>query len=383
MPRSIWALGFVSLFMDMSSEMIHGLLPLFMVSVLGASMTMVGVMEGIADALATITKVFSGSLSDYLGKRKLLALIGYAIAACAKPLLPLAHSIEMVMAGRFLDRIGKGVRDAPRDALIGDICPPDIRGAAFGLRQTLDTIGAVIGPLLALLFMWWLANDLRTVLWIAVIPAFIAVAIFAFGVKEPPCQPGESTKFRLRDIGGVGRAYWLLVLVAVMLAFGRFSEAFLVLKAQASGMSLMLAPLVLVIMNLVYALSAYPIGKLSDGMQRRHLLLVSLIFLIAAEIILGIDHSLWMLSLGAGLWGLHMGFSQGLLAAMVTDATPAQLRGTAYGIFNCAYGIAMMGGSILAGVLWDASGPAATFFTGASFAGAALIGLLLLGFAKR
>jgi MFS family permease len=318
MPRSIWALGFVSMFMDISSEMIHSLLPVFMVSVLGASVTLVGVMEGNADALAQITKIFSGTLSDYLGKRKLLTLLGYGMAACAKPLLPLAHSIPTALAGRFIDRIGKGVRDAPRDALIGDIVAPGIRGAAFGLRQSLDTIGAVLGPVIALLLMELLAGNIRAVLWIAIVPAFMAVVILAVGVKE------------------------------------------------------------LVIMNIVYALAAYPTGHLSDSMNRKNIVLIGAGFLLIADVVLGMASNLWILAIGIILWGLHMGFTQGLLAALVTDTTPSNLRGTAYGVYNFICGIALLAASIIAGALWDKFGPAATFFTGAGFTAIAMLGLFLI-----
>lgn len=379
MPHSIWALGFVSMFMDISSEMIHSLLPVFMVSVLGASVTMVGVMEGSADALAQLTKIFSGSLSDYLGKRKLLTLIGYGMAACAKPLLPLAHSVPTALAGRFIDRIGKGVRDAPRDALIGDIVAPEIRGAAFGLRQSLDTLGAVLGPIIALLLMEWLGSTIRGVLWIAIIPAFIAVAILAFGVKEPERQTAKTRPpLRLYDIQHIGKAYWQLVAIAFVLTLARFSEAFLILKAQSTGLPIALAPMALVIMNIVYVLAAYPAGHFSDRMNRKNIILVGTAFLLLADIVLGIASTPMIVAIGVILWGLHMGFTQGLLAALVTDTTPAELRGTAYGVYNFACGIALLIASVIAGGLWDSFGPAATFFTGAVFTAIAMTSLFFI-----
>lgn len=384
-PKSIWALGCVSLFMDASSELVHSLLPVFMVTTLGASVTSVGVVEGIAEATALITKIFSGTLSDYLGKRKLLTLIGYGMAAFTKPLFPLADTIGTVFTARFVDRIGKGVRGAPRDALIGDIAPSEIRGACFGLRQSLDTVGAFIGPLLAMLFMMLLADDIRAVLWIAVIPAFISVAILAFGVKEPEHHhnPNGKPPFRICDIRHAGNAYWQLVAIAGILTLARFSEAFLVLKAQAIGLPIALVPMVMVVMSLAYSLSAYPAGKLSDdGMSRQSVVLIGMGFLIAADLVLGFTDNLWMLALGVALWGLHMGFTQGLLAAMVTDTTPPHLRGTAYGVFNLFSGIAMLLASIIAGVLWDGFGTSVTFFTGAAFTGMALIGLLMVRKAK-
>jgi len=379
-PPSIWALGFVSLFADVSSEWIHSLLPIFMVTTLGASVTAVGVVEGIAEATALITKIFSGVLSDYLKKRKLLALIGYGLSACTKPLFPLSNSIGMVLTARFTDRIGKGIRGAPRDALIGDIAPPEIRGASFGLRQSLDTVGAVVGPLLAVLFMFLLADNIRAVLWIAVIPAFIAVAILARGVKEPEHRQLSTAHktMRISDIRNAGKDYWQLVAIAGVLTLARFSEAFLVLKAQATGLPIALVPMVMVIMSLTYALSAYPTGKLSDRLDRYTVLIIGVIFLIAADIFLGLADNLWLLALGVGLWGLHMGFTQGLLAAMVTDTAPEQLRGTAYGVYNVVCGISLLTANVIAGVIWDRFGPSIMFFTGAAFTGISLSGLLLL-----
>ena len=264
-PRSIWALGLVSLFMDTSSELIHSLLPVFMVSTLGASMVSVGIVEGVAEATAMIAKIFSGTLSDHIRKRKLLVAIGYGMAALTKPLFPLANSVGTVLTARFIDRIGKGIRGAPRDALVGDIAPPQIRGAAFGLRQSLDTVGAFLGPLLAVAGMWLLADSLRAVLWIAVVPAMIAFAILVFGVKEPKVHRAvQATTARLADIRHVGGGFWQLVGISAVLSLARFSEAFLILKAQATGLPVAFVPLVLVVMNVFYAGAAYPAGVLSD-----------------------------------------------------------------------------------------------------------------------
>ncbi len=378
-PSSIWALGFVSFFADISSEWIHSLLPVFLVSTLGASVTAVGIVEGIAEATALITKIFSGVISDYLKKRKLLALIGYGLSACTKPLFPLSNSIGMVLAARFTDRIGKGLRGAPRDALIGDIAPTEIRGASFGLRQSLDTAGAVIGPLLAVLLMLVLADNIRTVLWIAVVPAFIAVAILAKGVKEPEHRylKAENKSINLSGIRHAGKDYWQLVAVAGVLTLARFSEAFLVLKAQATGLQIAFVPMVMVVMSLTYAFSAYPAGKLSDRLNRYSVLIIGIIFLVAADVFLGLADNLWMLSIGVALWGLHMGFTQGLLAAMVTDTAPEELRGTAYGAYNVVCGVSMLIASVLAGLIWDRFGSSVMFFTGAAFTVISLLGLLL------
>jgi MFS family permease len=371
-------LGSVSLFMDVSSELIHSLMPILMVTTLSASVTAVGAVEGIAEATALLTKIFSGTLSDYLARRKPLTLIGYGLAAITKPLFPLANSLGLVLAARFLDRIGKGIRGAPRDALIGDIAPAEIRGACFGLRQSMDTVGAFIGPLLAMLFLLVFAGNIRAVLWIAVIPAFISVAILVFGVREP--DKGRPTgeirvPIRFRDVRQFGKSYWRLVAIAGVLTLGRFSEAFLILKAQVVGLPVALVPMVMVVMNIVYALAAYPAGALSDRINRISILLVGVAFLVTAGIVLALADGPWLLMLGVSLWGIHLGLSQGLFAAMIVDTTPAELRGTAFGVFNFASGIAMLLASVIAGVLWDWYGAGATFLAGAVFAGIALVSL--------
>jgi MFS family permease len=377
-PRSIWALGFVSLFMDTSSELIHSLLPIFMVTTLGASITSVGVVEGIAEATALIVKIFSGTLSDYLGKRKLLALVGYGVAVASKPLFPLANTVGMVLGARFIDRIGKGIRGAPVDALLGDLAPAERRGASFGLRQALDTVGAFIGPLLAMSGMLLLANNIRLVLWIAVIPGVIALLILALAVNDPKNQVRQPNKvyFQWRDFRKFSSAYWQLVVIASVFTLARFSDAFLILKAQASGIPIALVPLVMVVMNIIYAAVAYPAGIWSDKINRKTVLLIGIVFLIVADLVLGFANHLWVLGIGLILWGLHMALTQGLLAAMVTDTAPPDLRGTAYGIFYCVSGIATLISSIVAGMLWDAHGPSYTFFAGALFTTLAFIALL-------
>jgi MFS family permease len=378
-PGSIWALGFVSMFADISSEMIHSLLPVFLVSVLGASALAVGLIEGIAEATALITKVFSGTLSDYLGRRKFLTALGYGLAAFTKPLFPLASSVGWVVTARFIDRIGKGIRGAPRDALVGDIAPPHLRGACYGLRQSLDTVGAFAGPLMATIFMVLTLNSFRTVFWIAVIPAFVALALMIF-VQEPETVRPEGkprSPIRGADFRQLGAAYWWFVLIAAVLTLARFSEAFLVLRAQNIGLSIALVPLVMVVMNVVYAVSAYPAGRLSDKMDRRLVLAAGLVVLIVSDVVLALATGVWQVIAGVALWGLHMGLTQGLLATLVADTTPSPLRGTAFGMFNLASGIAMLIASFLAGWLWDQYGPQATFYAGAGFTTMALTGLMI------
>jgi MFS family permease len=378
-PSGVWVLGFVSLLMDVSSEMIHSLLPLFMVTVLGASALTVGVIEGIAESTALLVKVFSGVLSDYLGKRKVLAVFGYAMGALTKPMFAIASGVGMVLTARFMDRVGKGIRGAPRDALIAEITPAEIRGAAFGLRQSLDTVGAFCGPLLGVGLMLLWANDFRAVFWVAVIPGLLAVALLIFGVHEPERQEAHKpvNPISRENLKRLGTAYWWVVGIGAVFTLARFSEAFLVLRAAQGGIPVALVPLVMVVMNVIYAASAYPFGKLSDSMSHTRLLAIGLVVLIAADLVLATNAHWTTVLLGVGLWGVHMGLTQGLLARMVADVTPADLRGTAYGFFNLMSGLAMLLASVLAGLLWDQLGAAFTFYAGVVFCVIAALALAL------
>lgn len=377
LPAGIWALGLVSMLMDISSEMIHALLPVYLVGALGASTLAVGVIEGIAEATAAITKVFSGALSDWLGRRKLLAAIGYGLAAFTKPVFPLADTVGWVVAARFVDRIGKGIRGAPRDALIADLAPPGLRGAAFGLRQSLDTTGAFLGPLVAIGLMALTGGDIRLVFWVAVLPAFGAFALISLAVHDVPRPGAERVRAPLSraELGRLPAAYWWVVGISAVFTVARFSEAFLVLRAQELGVALAWIPAVLVVMNVVYSLSSYPVGVLADRMHRGSLLGLGFAMLVAADLALALVDGLPGLAIGVALWGLHMGMTQGLLAALVADAAPAELRGTAFGVFNLAGGLALLAASVVAGGLWDAFGSRATFLCGAAFAALALVGL--------
>lgn len=377
-PRSVWALGFVSMFMDISSEMIHALLPLYMVTVLGTSVLAVGLIEGLAEATASIVKVFSGALSDRFGKRKLMAVVGYGLAALTKPVFPLGTGLEWLVGARLVDRIGKGIRGAPRDALVADVTPPELRGTAYGLRQTLDTIGAFTGPLLAMALMWWTADNYRLVFWFAVLPAFVAVAVLVFCVREPRLPaPQRPRKLPLRrsDLVGLGAAYWWVVGIGLVFTLARFSEAFLILRAESAGLPPMWAPAVLVVMGLAYSLSAYPAGVLSDRMRRLDLLLVGLALLIAADLVLALVPGLVGLAIGTALWGLHMGFTQGLFNTLIADNAPDALRGTAFGVYHLLTGVALLLASVIAGALWDAVGFQGTFAFGAVLASLTAAGL--------
>lgn len=372
-------LGFVSLFMDISSELVHSLLPIFMTTTLGASMLTVGIIEGLAEGVAATTKVFSGALSDYFRKRKLLAVIGYALGALTKPVFPLATSIGWVFGARFVDRIGKGIRGAPRDALIADITPPSLRGAAYGLRQALDSVGAFIGPLLAVVFMILFANDIKAVLWVAVIPAFIAVLLLIIALREPgqaegSASPGHPLTFS--DIKRLPRRFWLVVMLGAVFTLARFSEAFLILRAQDVGLSIAYVPAIMIVMNVVYALFAYPAGLAADRLSARKLLIFGLGLLVVAAVILAKATSAASAFLGVVFWGLHMAFTQGLLAKLVADTAPSELRGTAFGLFNLVSGGALLLASVIAGLLWTLYGASATFMAGAFFAALAATGLI-------
>jgi MFS family permease len=380
-PRTVWTLGFVSLFMDLSSELVHSLLPVFLVSTLGASVMTVGLIEGVSEAATLVAKVFSGALSDFFRRRKGLILLGYGMGVLTKPLFPLAMSAETVFAARFLDRIGKGIRGAPRDALVADVAPPAIRGACFGLRQSMDTVGAFLGPLLAILMMFLLANDIRQVLWFAVLPAFVTVLLIVFGIEDPK---NESSRNRfhwpirrdaLRRFSG---EYWWIVAIGAIFALARFSEAFLILRAQQVGFSVAWVPLVMVVMSMIYSLSAYPAGILSDRMNRRSVLATGLLLLMLADLLLAWANSPVIVLLGVALWGLHMGLTQSIFAAMIADVTPPELKGTAFGLFNLASGLFMLLASAIAGGVWDRHGAAMTFYAGAAFSVAAFVMLISL-----
>lgn len=382
-PRTVWALGLVSLFMDLSSELVHSLLPVFLVGTLGVSMLTIGLIEGVAEATALLVKVFSGAISDFIGRRKGLLLLGYGLAALSKPLFPLAASADLIFTARLLDRVGKGIRGAPRDAPIADVTPPAIRGACFGLRQSMDTAGAFLGPILAILLMLGFASDISLVLWFAVIPALLAVGFLLLGVREPAHDVSSHqirSPIRLRTLGQFSSAYWWVVATGATFALARFSEAFLVLRAQQLGFAIAWVPTVMVVMAAFYMISAYPVGRWSDRVSSSALLSAGLVLLVLAALALAYAESVPLVLLGVALWGLHMGFSQGILAALVADTAPKDLKGTAFGLFNLLSGVALLLASLLAGWLWQEYGAMLTFCVGAGFATASL---LLLSLRRR
>jgi MFS family permease len=378
-PQGVWVVGGVSMLMDISSELIHSLLPLFMATTLGASVILIGLIEGLAEATALIIKVFSGAISDYLGKRKGLALLGYGLGALSKPLFAIASSSGMILSARLIDRVGKGIRGAPRDALVADVTPPEIRGAAYGLRQSMDTVGAFLGPLLAVVLMLLWDNDFRTIFWVAVIPGVLAVALLFFGLKEPrtPVTHKRTNPIKRENIQRLGRGCWWVIGLGAVFTLARFSEAFLVLRAQQAAIPLALIPLVMVAMNLLYFFSAYPFGKLSDAMSHTRLLQLGLVVLIAADLVLAFSTHWSGILVGVALWGLHMGMTQGLLAAMIAHTAPQDMRGTAFGIFSMVSGMGLLIASLGAGIIWETWGAEYTFFTGAAVCVATLLYLWL------
>jgi MFS family permease len=381
-PRGVWVLGFVSMLMDISSEIIHALLPVYLVTAMGVSTLVVGLIEGVSEASVALAKILSGILSDLLGKRRPLVALGYGLAALSKPAFPLALSLNWIIAARIVDRVGKGIRGAPRDALIADLSPDGLRGASFGLRQALDTMGAVIGPLLALFGMWVTVNNFKLVFWLAVVPGLLSFALATFAVPEPDRTSAKKPLpilFKLEVVTALGSRFWLIIAIAAVFTLARFSEAFLILRAQSAGLPLGYVPLVLVVMNITYAAAAYPAGAWSDSGDRYKMLSWSLVPLIAADLLLARATGMATIFTGIALWGLHLALSQGLLSALVADSAPESLRGTAFGIFSFVTGFALLAASFIAGGVWDAVGPSATFVTGGLIACLALIGLYLSG----
>jgi MFS family permease len=378
LPHHIVVLGVISFLTAMSSAMVYGLLPVFLVTVLHATPASVGVIEGIAEAMTSIAKVASGIASDWLGRRKPLVLFGYALSAVNKLMFPLAGSAALILAARVIDRIGKGIRDAPRDAFMTDVTPAPVRGSGFGLRLAFYTTGFVVGPVAAMAIMWLSGDDFRLVFWLAVIPAGMAIIVLLVALREPPRQVSlPRLRFLRRDISLFPRAFWRAVTVASLLSLARCSQAFLVLKAFGIGIDPAFVPIALVVVHLVYACAAYPFGILADRIDRRRQLALGILVLIAADLLLAATTSIWAAFLGAALWGLQLAVTQGLLSASVADAAPEHLRGTAFGVYEMTIGGATFIASTAAGVLWMIGGPALTFGASALVACLTLLALRL------
>jgi len=379
LPRNVWVLGFVSLFMDLSSEIYHALLPAFITIVLGLPATALGAIDGVAEATANFAKLLSGRLSDRTQRRKPWIMGGYGLAALSKPLFPLASSAPLVMLARFADRVGKGIRGSPRDAMIADETPPEMRGRAFGLRQALDTAGALLAPLAAIGLMALLASNIRAVFWIAIIPAAISFLLAWLALREPERRVAPQKKPALfAGFRELNKDTKRLLQVGFLFTLARFSEAFLILKGIDIGLSEALSPLTLAIFNLVYVALAYPAGALSDRMSPRSILMAGMLVLIAGNAVLAETSSFLGLVLGTALWGAHMALTQGIFARMIADSAPQELRATSFGAFYFVSGIAGLLASLGAGWLWDERGSSATFLTSAGIAAVALAMLSLL-----
>ena len=384
LPRNVWILGFVSLLMDLSSEIYHALLPAFITVTLGLPALALGAIDGIAEAAANFAKLASGRLSDRSRKRKPWVLLGYGLAALSKPLFPVAQGAPELMGARLADRVGKGIRGAPRDAIIADETPPDIRGRAFGLRQALDTVGALIAPLAAVGLMILFVEDIRAVFWIAVIPAALSFLLALIAVKEPAANLAVATFQPLfHGFRDLERPVRRLLAVVFLFSLARFSEWFLILRALDVGVSPVLSPLALVAFNVGFLALAYPAGALSDRMSPRSILMAGMGVLVVANFLLAQDIGLLGLTVGILLWGAHMALTQGIFARMVADVAPDHLRATSFGAFYFVSGIGTLLASLAAGFIWDRDGAATTFIAGAGAAAVALAMLSLLEQPRR
>ena len=383
LPRTVWILGIVSLLMDLSSEIYHALLPAFLTITLGLPVAAMGALDGAAEATANIAKLGSGALSDRQRRRKPWILLGYGMAALSKPLFPLASGVIPVLGARFVDRIGKGIRGAPRDAMIADETPPELRGRAFGLRQSMDTVGAFLAPLAAIGLMIWFRNDIRAVFWVAVVPAFLSF-LFAWSMlREVGAKAPLQAKLKWAGFRALDPAVKRLIGVGFLFGLARFSESFLILKGIDAGIAPSWSPMVLALFNLAYLLLAYPAGILSDRMSPRTLLLVGIGLLVAADLMLGKGVSLWTVGVGVILWGGHMAFTQGIFSRMIADAAGEDRRAISFGAFFFVSGIAALLSSLGAGLIWDRQGPEAAFMAGAVLAAIAGAMLALLPDQRR
>ena len=367
-PRNVWALGIVSLLMDLSSEMILSILPIFLVTGLGISVLSLGLIEGLAEGVASVIKAFSGALSDYLKKRKILIVIGYGISTLTKPFFALASTATWIFTARFVDRLGKGIRGAPRDSLIADSTSTKIRGTAYSLRQSLDTLGALLGPIIAIIILYLTTNNFRFVLWFAVIPAVLCIVVLIFGVKETTLKKNISSKksyFLFKNFSKITPVIWLFFLIVFILNLGHFSEAFLLLRSQEIGLKVSFIPIVFVVMNVAYAIVAVPFGHLADRGGFFILIVCGFLILVLADIILALTNSVGWMFVGIIFWGIHLGMTQGLLLAMISKLSPLELRGTSFGLFHAITGIALLIASLIAGYLWQYYNSGLIFFVSA------------------
>ncbi len=368
-PRTVWVLGFVSLLMDISSEMIHALLPLFMAGTLGASAIWIGLVEGIGEGTALIAKVFSGVVADRFGHKKRLVFAGYFLGVISKPVFALAGSMPVVLAARFFDRIGKGLRGAPRDAIVADVTDESIRGAAYGLRQSLDAAGAFVGPLLATLLLLLWTEDLRSIFWIALIPGAACLALILFGVEDNVTPTVNTKRIAWKDLKSVMTpAFVQLVILGTLFSLARFSNAFIVLRAAAIGIEHAWIPMAVVLMNITFSLSSYPFGKLADKLNPMKLLALGMVLLALANLLFAYAENYRILAAGIVLFGMHLGATQGIFSTIISEIAPSEVRATAFGIFNFFSGLALLASGLVAGSLWEYMGAQYCFGGGVVFA---------------
>ncbi len=385
LPRNVWAVGITSLFMDISSEMVVYLIPLFLSNVLGVQTSIIGFIDGIAEAIASILKLFSGWFSDKMGGRKWLAVAGYGLSAVVKPFYYFAQSWGMIAGVRWVDRIGKGIRTAPRDALVADSTSKEIRGLAFGFHRAMDTVGAMIGLLIAALVVWLVqANSVdlsrstfQIIVLISMIPAFLAVLSLAIGAKDVPVSDQRTVpKFSLKNMG---RPFTIFLVIVSIFTLGNSSDSFLVLRAQNLGISVIGIMVMVAVFNLVYAAVSTPAGSLSDRIGRRRLIVGG--WLVYAVIYLGFAAATqsWQVWLLYVAYGLYYGLAYGSANALVADLVPENMRGTAYGTYHAVIGLLAFPASLIAGILWEGAwgwggfGPSAPFLFGGMLALAAAL----------
>lgn len=378
MGRNVFAAGLVSFFMDVSSEMVYPLIPLFLANVLGVNKSVIGLIEGIAESTASLLKVFSGWLSDRIGRRKGLMGMGYGISVLSRPLIALAVGWPQILASRFIDRLGKGIRTAPRDAIIAESSLPEVMGRAFGFHRAMDTLGAVVGPALAFFLLGLFAGDFRKVFWLSMIPGIIAVLLIVFLIQEKKRALPESRKRPRLTLAHFDWRFKFFVVITTLFAIGNSSDVFLILRSQQLGIPTAVIPVLYLTFNLIYSLSAFPAGMAADRFGKKRIMMIGFIlfaFIYYGFAVAGSATTAWVLF---GLYGIFMGLTEGVQKAFLTTIIPSDFKATAFGIYNTAIGLALFPASLIGGWLWDRVSPSATFYYGSAMA--AVFTLLFIAF---
>lgn len=358
--------------MKISSVIVFTLSPLFMTQVLGASIFAVGILEGILEVITLLARIFSGIISDYIHKRKSIIVVGYIFALISRPFLALATRMEDVFLGRAFDRIGNGLDATPRDALVGDLAPPQIKGACYGLRESLSRAGSFAGALLVMALLWLTEGNFSLVFWIGSIPTVLALMVLVIFVKDSPNQQAQhkkpTHKFKLKDLKKLPLPFWLILLLSGLFMLSNFSGAFLILRAEQTGLDLHLTSLVMIIQNLATAGTAYPVGYLSDKMGRRSMMGVGIVLIVCSDLLLAWGGSLYTILGGVLLWGAEIGITQSILAVFLADTCPQDLRGTGFGLFHFINGCCLLLANVFAGWIWHDVNPSAMFLASAVMA---------------